>query len=310
MNIITLTLNPAFDLHCYAKDLTLHHENLAHIRSADAGGKGINLSRALTANGIPNTPVVVLGEENGELFQSSLKKEGLTPLALTVPGRIRENMTFHEEGKTETRISFPGFCATDDLIDRLEQLIFSRIQKETLLTLTGRLPEGVSMGRIQEFLSRLGDRGARTVIDSRSFDRENLFYAEPWLIKPNEEEIVAYTGKTVKTLPEAANVAQELCSRGIENVMITLGALGAVLCCPTGTYVANAPKIQARSTVGAGDSAIAGFLAALSTGSDPAQCLKTAVAFGSAACLREGTTPPLSEDVERLLGEISVFTAS
>ena len=111
MNIITLTLNPAFDVHCSVKELALHRENLAYIRTINAGGKGINLSRALKKNGIPNTPVVILGEENATLFLQDLKKEGLDPLALTVPGRIRENMTFHEEGAPETRISFSGFCA-------------------------------------------------------------------------------------------------------------------------------------------------------------------------------------------------------
>lgn len=310
MNVITLTMSPAFDVHCKAETLTLHQENFAHILSTEAGGKGVNLSRALRVGKVPTTSVVVLGEENEALFRHCLQKEGLPFLGLTVSGRIRENMTFHEEGKPETRISFSGFCATDDLIDRIEAQILPLCEQDTVLTLTGRIPEGISMERIHRFLSWIREKGVRTVVDSRSFDKENLLRAKPYLIKPNEEEIVSYTGKTITTLSEAADASHELFAHGIENVMITLGPLGAVLCCPTGTYVATAPKLHVRSTVGAGDSAIAGFLSALSMGSDPTQCLKTAVAFGSAACLREGTTPPLPQDVERLLGEISVYTAS
>lgn len=306
MKIITLTLNPAFDVHCQASGLTLHRENLAHIRSVDAGGKGVNLSRALSANGISNTPVVVLGEENGELFCQRLNEEGIVPLTFCVSGRIRENMTFHEEGAPETRISFPGFCATNDLIDRLEQQILPLCQEETIITLTGRLPEGISMERAQRFLLHLRQGGVRTVIDSRSFDRESLLHAKPWLIKPNEEEISIYGGRAVTTLAEAASVAQELCAHGIENVMISLGSQGAVLCCPAGTYLAHAPSIQATSTVGAGDSAIAGFLTAFSKGFSANQCLQYAVAFGSAACLREGTAPPLPQDIRRLLEQITV----
>jgi 1-phosphofructokinase len=101
MNIITLTLNPAFDVHCATQGLTLHRENLAHVQAIDAGGKGINISRALTANKIPNTPVVVLGEENGDLFRRKLQQEKLYAKELTVSGRIRENMTFHESNAAE-----------------------------------------------------------------------------------------------------------------------------------------------------------------------------------------------------------------
>ena len=69
MNIVTLTLNPAFDIHCYAQDFQPFHENLARITANDAGGKGVNISRALTVNGVENTALVVLGEENGDSFR-------------------------------------------------------------------------------------------------------------------------------------------------------------------------------------------------------------------------------------------------
>ena len=117
MKIITLTLNPAIDMHCYAENFEPFHENLAHITSSDAGGKGVNISRALTVNGVENLARVVLGNENGKSFADSLKADGMDLIELYVDGRIRENITLHTNNNPETRISFAGFVATDALID-------------------------------------------------------------------------------------------------------------------------------------------------------------------------------------------------
>ena len=122
MNIATLTLNPAFDIQCYAQDFQPFHENLARITANDAGGKGVNISRALTEHGVPNTAVVVLGEENAAEFRSALAKEGLRTREVLVAGRIRENITIHTD-TCETRLSFKGFSADATLLERVEAAI-------------------------------------------------------------------------------------------------------------------------------------------------------------------------------------------
>ena len=91
MKIVTLTLSCAFDIHCTADKLTVNHENLASIVSCDAGGKGINISRALTKFGVENTAGAVLGDENGDSFERALKNEGITLYPIWDKGRIREN---------------------------------------------------------------------------------------------------------------------------------------------------------------------------------------------------------------------------
>ena len=111
MNIITITLNPAFDIHCHTEQFAPYHENLAKITARDAGGKGVNISRALAANSVPNTALVVLGEENAEDFRRSLSKSGVQTKEICVKGRIRENITLHTDHAPETRISFQGFPA-------------------------------------------------------------------------------------------------------------------------------------------------------------------------------------------------------
>ncbi|MBQ5819722.1 MAG: 1-phosphofructokinase family hexose kinase, partial [Clostridia bacterium] len=132
----------------------------------------------------------------------------------------------------------------------------------------------------------------------------DLIDMKPWLIKPNQEEISAYLGREIDGFDELFSVAKDLHEQGIENVMISLGAQGALLVCSEGTFVARPPKVDALSTIGAGDSSIAGFV---SVADKPASTrLRTAVAFGTAACLTPGTRPPRPEDVASILDRITV----
>ena len=304
MRIITLTLNPAIDMHCYAENFEPYHENLAQITASDAGGKGVNISRALTVNGIDNAALVVLGNENGASFASSLIADGMSIVELYVDGRIRENITLHTNNAPETRISFTGFVATDSLIDKVEELL-SDVDEDTVVTLTGSNPKGISIERVMTMVKNLQAKGARVVIDSRSFSKDDLLASRPWLIKPNEEEIGMYTDITVTDFASAALAAKQIRAQGIENVIIS-SSKGAVLACADGTYVAYAPKITVASTIGAGDSSIAGFLAAGKEGKSYAEMLKNAVAYGSAACTTEGTKPPLPDIVAYCLANTTV----
>ena len=306
MNIITITLNPAFDVHCFVRDFQPYHENLAKITTSEAGGKGVNISRALTVCGTENLAFVVLGEENGESFIRAMSEDGMTYRTISVKGRIRENITVHTDTADETRISFAGFDAPENLLAQVETALLPKIDGETVVTLTGRNPSGVSIEGTKKMLRRFAERGAKIVIDSRSFSLADLVEMKPWLIKPNQEEISAYLEREIETLDEVVTAAKKLHEDGIANVMISLGSKGAMLVSDEGVFAARPPKIEAISTIGAGDSSIAGFLAAFSEGQNAKNCLCRAVAYGTAACLTEGTKPPRREDVASVMGEIVV----
>ena len=306
MKIITLTLNPAFDIHCDIPDFAPYHENLAHITSSDAGGKGINISRALCENGVENLAFAILGDGNGASFEQALVRDEINFRKLTVKGRIRENITCHTVGVPETRISFEGFSVEEGQLDQVFDLLAGEVNCDTVVTFTGRAPSGAEMPEIKAFLNRFVQRGARLVIDSRSFSLADLREMRPWLIKPNQEEISGYLGREITGLEQAAAAAEQLHRDGIANVMISLGAQGALLACEEGVFVAAAPAVDVCSTVGAGDSMIAGFLAAEAVGAQAGERLRTAVAYGSAACMTPGTRPPRPADIARLLPDITV----
>lgn len=298
MKIVTLTLSPAFDRYCRAEKLKLNIENLVRETCFAAGGKGINISRALQSADIPSTAVVILGEENGVAFEEETRAQGLNLLPLWQKGRIRENITV-ATSEGETRISFSAAPTEPHTV----QAAFSAtaLSAGDVLTLTGRLPEGITAADIRPFLQEIKRKGILLVIDSKSFSLKDLTDLGPWLIKPNEEEIAAYCHQPLHDLTDAENAAAALHKRGIENVMISLGEKGAVLVNAKGAFSCPAPKVKVCSTVGAGDSSIAGFLAAHYHGHNDAQKLKYAVAFGSAACLSEGPLPPKFSDVQQLL---------
>lgn len=304
MKIYTITLNPAYDVHAYTEQFAPFHENLANVTSREAGGKGVNLSRALQNGGTENTAVVVLGKDNCAEFTAELEAAGLQTILLAKPGRIRENLTLHCANQPETRISFSGFAVDDSLLDEVAALL--QVDSDTVITFTGRVASGMSMGKVKAFLKDLQAKGAKIVLDSKSFSIEDIFEVAPWLIKPNQEEISEYLGCQINTIDEAKDKAQIFADHAITNVMVSLGEQGALLLHDGNCYIATPPVIEAISTIGAGDSSLAGFIAAAKKGANAAGCLQNAVTYGTAACLSEGSLPPTADQIAAIYPQVKI----
>ena len=305
MRIYTLTLSPAYDVHASADTFAAFHENLATVTSRDAGGKGVNISRALAAGGGHSTAVVVLGKENAAEFQKALDDAGLDRRVFLRDGRIRENLTLHCPGVPETRISFTGFSVDAEVLEQVRNAM--RIEPGTVVTFTGRVPSGIDMTQVKAFLKDLQGSGALIVLDSRSFGLEDILQVRPWLIKPNQEEISMLCGCEIETMEQALEKAQIFADAGIENVMVSLGGDGALLIRDGKVYRAVPPAITPVSTIGAGDSSIAGFIAAAQQGKAPDECLKWAAAYGAAACLTAGSQPPREEMIRDILEKVQIL---
>lgn len=304
MKIITLTLSCAFDLHLSCEELVPGHENFVSVSSRSAGGKGINCSRALCALGVENTAVALLGDEQASEFLQIIEADGVSAVAVITEGRIRENITVHPKEGKETRISIGSGRAGAQAMGQIRERLLELFEDGCTVAMMGSVPEGIELSELKKLLKELKARGARIVIDSRSFGVADLAEVGAYLIKPNEEELARYTSAQINGVDSAIAAARMLHGLGIENVLVTLGEAGAVLVNSEGVTVAEAPRIKALSTIGAGDSTVAGFLAGKALGQANEDCLALAVATGSAACLTEGTAPPRKEDIERLRGEV------
>lgn len=306
MKIYTITLNPAYDVHAYTDQFLPCHENLAQVMSRDVGGKGLNISRALKNAGIAHKTVVILGKENGGEFYDALAASGLDCIYFEKEGRIRENLTLHCGNGEETRISFSGFTLDGKILEQIGRVL--EVDAETILTFTGRVPDGLSMAEVKGFLIKLREQGAKIVIDSKSFSLKDLLEIQPWLIKPNQEEIAEYLDCQVENLEVAVEKAGVFAQGGIANVMISLGEQGTVLHTAGQNYIAYPPSITAISTIGAGDSTVAGFLAGTISRKDPEECLRAAVSFGTAACLTQGSQPPQKAEIDAIYKKTKVVS--
>lgn len=306
MKIYTVTLNPAYDIHAYTEHFVPFCENLATVTSKEAGGKGVNVSRALDNCGVANTAVIVLGKDNAEEFKALLEADRLDAVYFYADGRIRENLTIRCADSRETRISFPGTKTDSSILQSIDSLL--SVDSDTIIAFCGSLPAGVPTDAVKQLLIKYKTMGAKLVIDSRSFSLADITDIRPWLIKPNEEEISKLLGCRIETAEDVLSHSELLSSIGVQNIMISLGAEGAVLISESGLYRARPPHITPHSTIGAGDSSIAGFIAATAEHGSDAECLKAAVASGSAACLTDGSRPPLKADIQKILPYVTVET--
>ncbi len=300
MKIITLTLNPAYDVHCEVESFRPFHQNYVKRTQIEAGGKGVNVSRALSVNGIPNSAFIALGRENSAAFEASLLEYGISYSGIFHGGKIRENIMIHSEGMEETGISFEGEMPDAGFIDQAEYLVLSDCDPDTVLVLSGRIPRGLTVERVRSILIAAKELGARIVLDSNSFSIADCIAIKPFLIKPNQEEVARYTGRTVDSLEMAEQVANDLTRYGIEHVLVSMGKMGLAYAGGDGHFSIPGKNVAALSATGAGDSTVAGFLAGLYRGLGIRETVKLAFSFGTAACMRRGTQPPLPENIKEI----------
>jgi 1-phosphofructokinase family hexose kinase len=302
--ILTLTLNPAFDIHCGVEKFLPERENYMRSVRRHIGGKGVNISRALHENGVESTAFVVLGKQNCVDFERELSLCGIKYVPYYVNGRIRENITIHPADAPETRISFEGCHVSLADAEKVFDMMMPMCGEDAVFTFNGRMPAGLSVADIEPMLAAVKASGAYLAVDSGTFTADDFSRIKPWLIKPNQEEISRCVGREISSVGEAAEAALMLHRRGIANVMVSMGGDGAVLACAEGCFAAEVPKIDVISTIGAGDSSVAGFCAAFACGEEKSECLINSVAYGTAACMTAGTNPPKKEDVDRIRREI------
>jgi 1-phosphofructokinase len=233
----------------------------------------------------------------------ALRAEHIPVASLGIAGRIRSNITITEPDGTTTKINEPGptLTAADELA--LIQVVVAHAKRAEWLVLAGSLPPGLSgdfyARVIRAVRSASNAGGPRIAVDSSGEPLAALLASgvEVDLVKPNAEELAELTGisdgESLEADPAAAfAAAQTLLGRGFRSVLATLGSRGAVLATADGGWIATMPPIVPRSTVGAGDSSLAGYLLADQQGASPQNRLAQAVAHGSAAASLPGSTMP------------------
>jgi 1-phosphofructokinase len=267
----------------------------------------VNVARALVRNGVPSRAIVPVGGLAGVQLTELLAAEGVEALTVHHAGAVRTNVTIVTPGGVVTKINAPGAPVTAATIEGLLSAAAEHAAGATWVVGSGSLPPDAPVDLYLRLVQRAAPAGARVAIDTSGWPLLAALPACPDLVKPNLEELEEAVAAPVLTLGDVVSAAHELRRLGAGAVLASLGADGAVLVDEHGAAWGEAPPAEPRSTVGAGDVLLAGFLAARTAGADGTEALAEALAWGSAACALPGSQIPTPADVARWRG-VTVHT--
>lgn len=305
--IITLTANPSLD-RTASLDAPLARGQVQRVSgvTVEPGGKGVNVARAIHYAG--HAVRAVLPAPADDPILGALRHLGVDYRTVEVDEGVRTNLTLTEPDGTTTKLNEPGPELTAELVEQLAALVVDQANGAEWVVLSGSLPPGVPVDFYATLVRRLRPLGVKVAVDTSDEPLQalvdNFPEAAPDLLKPNSDELAQLTGADAEQLEAAAKAgdpsaavaaSRSLVERGVTAVMGTLGASGAVLVTAEGAWHAAPPPIVPRSTVGAGDSSVAGYVLADCGGEAAPDRLRTAVAYGSAAASMAGSALPRPE---------------
>ncbi|WP_405147465.1 1-phosphofructokinase [Sphaerisporangium sp. NBC_01403] len=294
--ILTLTLNPSLDRTIEIATLargTVIRAATAHL---DPGGKGVNVCRALLANQVRSCAVVPYGGAEGHQLVSLLSGEGIQMITVPVAGPTRSNVALAEPDGTITKINEPGTALSAEELDAVADAVLSAAESADWVVASGSLPPGVPVDMYARLCRRFTQAGINVAVDTSGPALVSALASAPALVKPNREELAEATGTPIASLGDAIDAAGKLLALGARSVLASLGPDGAVLVEDGKAWYGQCPVREPRSTVGAGDAMLAGFLAAGAAGE---AALVEALAWASAAVSLPGSRMPSPADIDR-----------
>ncbi|WP_396192556.1 1-phosphofructokinase family hexose kinase [Flavobacterium sp.] len=304
IKIVTLTINPSLDKSTHFTGLIAEQKIRCEKPRYDAGGGGINVSKAISKLGGTSTCIFTSGGSSGEMLEELIAKENLESSVIKTKNWTRENfIAFENISKAQYRFGFPGNEFYENEKDEILQII--KELKTDYLVISGSLNEGLATNFYQKIATIAKESNIKVIVDTSGEALQKVLETGVYLIKPNIGELAKLIGVERLKLPEIEKAAKKLIeNKSAEIVVVSLGADGAILVAKDETHLVKAPKVEKKSTVGAGDSMVGGMVWALSQNKTLKEAIQIGVCCGTAATMNEGTQLFKAEDVMRLLGEI------
>ncbi|MFF7705807.1 1-phosphofructokinase [Pseudomonas sp. NPDC007930] len=286
--ILTLTLNPALDLTVELTTLRLGEVNRSDALHVHAAGKGLNVAQVLADLGHQLTVSGFLGQANADRFDALFAQRGFDDGFIRVPGETRRNFKLAESSGRITDVNGSGPWVDDDAQARLLARLERIAPGHDAVVVAGSLPRGVSPQWFGQLLERLHALGLRVALDTSGAALRAGLGSQPWLIKPNTDELTEVFAEPVTTLAEQQALAGRLRAQGVQNVVISQGAQGVNWFAEGIALQALPPTVDIASTVGAGDSLLAGMVHGLLSAEAPERTLRTATAIAAMAVSQIG----------------------
>ena len=279
--ILTLTLNPALDLTVRLARLEPGEVNRSDTVLTHAAGKGVNVAQVLADLGHQVTVGGFLGEDNPQAFEALIARRGFADAFIRVPGETRSNIKIAEQDGRVTDINAPGPLVSEQAQQALLDQLTRIAPGHDAVVVAGSLPRGVTPQWLHGVLVQLKHLGLKVALDTSGEALRAGLQAGPWLVKPNTEELA-------DALDNAADAISQLHQQGVEHVVVSDGAAGVSWYSSGATLHATPPKVAVASTVGAGDSLLAGMLHGLLSGEAPEHTLRRATAIAAMAVTQIG----------------------
>jgi 1-phosphofructokinase family hexose kinase len=303
--ILTLTPNPAVDQMVWLERLRLGDVNRLLGTQLDPAGKGVNAARMAHRLGARAVALGFVGGETGAMIERLLELEQVEHDFVWIPGRTRFNTTMVAAGRW-TSLRGTGPTVEPAHLEQLEKLVEARLCPGSMLVMAGSLPPGVPDDFYARYVRLARGRGVPVLLDAAGEPLRLGILEKPDLIKPNLAEAEDVLGRKISSLEDARQAALELVARGVGTVVISMGGDGAVCAQGSQAWVAHPPQVERRSTVGTGDSMVAGIAVSLSRGLPIEEVLRWATAAGAATAMTPGTANGTRSQVESLLEEVHV----
>lgn len=305
--ITAVSLNPSIDKSLTIERFSYGSMNRVMSTRRDAGGKAINLSVVAAALGVQVKCVGFLCRENGRFIENRLMESGVESEFLWLEGAVRTNMkVLDAEQGVITEFNEPGVPVTQEHLEEMTELVCHQAEDSDFLVLTGSLPPLCPKDYYARLIRAVEGLNCKCVLDAEGEALRMGLEARPYLIKPNRMELEMAAGRRLGSRTEIVRSAVELARRGIAYVAVSLGGDGALLTDGERTLFAPALKIPVKSTVGAGDSMVAGMISGLLAEASLEDVLRRGVACAAASVMAEGTRLMDKATFKTLLGQIKI----
>ena len=303
--IITITLNPSLDKGTTVKEMAPEKKLQCSYPVLEAGGGGINVSRALDHLGCNSLAMYMYGGYTGDKLNGMMQETSVELMAFKIAGDTRENLIVVDKTtNAQYRFGMKGAGLSEEEWQQPLNFLENNAGYEYVVA-SGSLPSGVPLDYFGRVAAIVQKKGARLIIDTSGEALQHAVKEGVFLIKPNLGELSYLNGKEELQEEDIVLAARNIINDGGSMVVVvSTGAKGAILITKEETIRIPSPKVPIKSTVGAGDSMVAGLVLGITKGYGWKEILKLGVACGTAATMNEGTSLCKKEDVEYLFDRL------
>ena len=300
--IYTLTLNPAVDYYIDMESFEEGDLNKVNNAYTLAGGKGINVSKVLKNFNIESIALGFCGGFTGDYIKKDIKECGIKENFIYLEEATRINIKL-KISKSESEIAGKSPNISKEKVHELLNYIKNNIKENDILVLSGSVPNSIESSIYKDIISN-ANKNIKVILDARDEAFKIGLKEKVFLTKPNKKELGEYFNKKIESTDDIIKYARELIKDGSKNVIVSLGKDGSVLVTENEVYIGNAPKGKLISSVGAGDSMVAGIVYGLSNNLSIVDSYKYAIASGSSTACSEMLTT--FENMNKFLEKVEI----